>query len=59
MNNLVLYYSKTGNTETVAREISKAANGELKKLEWKKEISFMGAAFSAALLPLNSFHCRK
>ena len=49
MNNLVLYYSKTGNTETVAREISKVANGELKKLELKKEISFMGAAFSAAL----------
>jgi flavodoxin len=33
MNNLVLYYSRTGNTETVAKEISKAVNGQLKKLE--------------------------
>lgn len=49
MKNLVLYYSRTGNTETVAKEISKAVNGELKKLELKKEISFMGAAFSAVL----------
>lgn len=49
MKNLVLYYSKTGNTETVAKEISKAVNGELKKLELKKDIGFMGAAFSAAL----------
>lgn len=49
MKNLILYYSRTGNTETVAKEISKAVNGELKKLELKKEISFMGAAFSAVL----------
>lgn len=49
MKNLVLYYSRTGNTETVAKEISKAVNGELKKIELKKEISFMGAAFSAVL----------
>lgn len=47
MSTLVLYYSKTGNTETVAREISKAVNGELKKIELKKDISFMGAAFTA------------
>lgn len=49
MKNLILYYSRTGNTETVAKEISKAVNGELKKIELKKEISFMGAAFSAVL----------
>ena len=48
MNTLVLYYSKTGNTEIVAREISKAVNGGLKKIELKKDISFMGAAFTAA-----------
>jgi flavodoxin len=49
MNNLVLYYSRTSNTETVAKEISKSINGELKKIELKKEISFMRAAFTAAL----------
>ena len=47
MKNLVVYYSKSGNTETVAKEISNVVNGDIKKIELKKEIGFMGAAFSA------------
>lgn len=49
MKNLVVYYSRGGNTETVAKEISKAINGDINKIELKKGISFMGAAFSAIL----------
>lgn len=49
MKNLVIYYSKSGNTETVAEEISNVVNGDIKKIELKKEIGFMGAAFSAFL----------
>lgn len=49
MKSLVVYYSRSGNTETVAKEISNAVNGDIKKLELKKDISFMGAAFSALL----------
>jgi flavodoxin len=47
MKNLVVYYSKTGNTETIAKEISKVVNSDIKKIELKKEIGFTGAAFSA------------
>ncbi len=49
MRNLVVYYSKSGNTETVAKEISKAVNGELIKIELIKDISFGWAAFTALL----------
>lgn len=47
MKNLVVYYSKSGNTGTVAQEISKAVNGEIKKIELVKDISFGWAAFTA------------
>ena len=47
MKNLVVYYSKSGNTETVAKEISKAVNGKLIKIELIKDISFGWAAFTA------------
>lgn len=49
MKNLVVYYSRSGNTETVAKEISKAVNGELKKIELSKDISFGWAAFTSLL----------
>lgn len=52
MKNLVVYYSKSGNTETIAQEISKAVDGELKKIELIKDISFGWAAFTS-LLGLN------
>lgn len=52
MKNLVVYYSKSGNTEIVAKEISNAVNGNIKKIELKKEIGFMAAAFTS-LLGLN------
>ncbi|MDF2949747.1 MAG: putative flavodoxin [Sedimentibacter sp.] len=52
MKNLVVYYSKSGNTETIAQEISKAVEGELKKIELIKDISFGWAAFTS-LLGLN------
>lgn len=47
MKNLIIYYSKTSNTETVAKEISKAVDGEIKKIELSKEISFLWAGFTA------------
>jgi len=47
MKNLIIYYSRSSNTETVAKEISKAINGDINKIELKKDIGFMGAAFSA------------
>lgn len=49
MKNLVVYYSRTSNTETVAKEISKAINGEVEKIELTKEISFFWAAVTALL----------
>lgn len=49
MKNLVVYYSRSSNTETVAKEILKAVNSDIKKIELKKDISFMGAAFSSLL----------
>ena len=49
MRNLVVYYSRSSNTETIAKEISKSINGDIKKIELKKDISFMGAAFTALL----------
>ncbi|WP_313341061.1 flavodoxin [Sedimentibacter sp.] len=49
MKNLVVYYSRSGNTETIAQEISKEVNGDIKKIELIKDISFAGAAFKALL----------
>jgi len=49
MKNLVVYYSRSSNTETVAKEIAKGVNGDIKKIELKKDIGFMGAAFSSVL----------
>lgn len=49
MKNLIIYYSRSSNTETVAKEISKAVNGEIKKIELNKEISFFWAASTALL----------
>ncbi|HCX61485.1 MAG TPA: flavodoxin [Clostridiales bacterium] len=49
MENLVVYYSRSRNTETVAQEISKAVNGDTKKIELIKDGSFAGAAFKALL----------
>lgn len=49
MKNLVVYYTKSGNTETVAQEISKAVGGELKRIELTKEISFGRAAISSLM----------
>ncbi len=51
MKNLVAYYSWTGNTEVVAKEVHKLVGGDLKRIEEGKKrttgIGFMGAAFSA------------
>ncbi len=49
MKNLVVYYSRSGNTETVAQEISKTVSGQLKKIELIKDIGFAWAAFSSVL----------
>ena len=49
MKSLVVYYSRSNNTETVAREISKAVNCETKKIKSVKDLSFMGAAFKALM----------
>lgn len=49
MKNLIIYYSKTGNTEIIAQEISNAVNGELKKIELIKDISFGWAGFTSLL----------
>lgn len=47
MKSLVVYYSRSGNTETVAKELSNAVKCDIKKIELKNDIGFMGAAFSA------------
>jgi flavodoxin len=52
MKNLVVYFSLTGNTEVVAKEISSISGGDLKKLEPVHPMnpsSFAGAVFSAML----------
>jgi flavodoxin len=53
MKNIVVYYSWTGNTEVVAREIHDMVGGDLKKIEEVKQrtggIGFAGGAFSAML----------
>lgn len=46
---LVVYYSRSGNTENVAKEISKTVNGDIRKIELRKDIGFIGAAFSSLL----------
>lgn len=48
MKNLVVYYSWKGNTEVVAKEISKLVDGDLIKIEEEKE--FKGSAFLLAAL---------
>mgnify|MGYP003752409517 CR=1 FL=1 len=47
MKNLVVYYSRSSNTETVAKEIAKTLKGEIKKIELIKELSFFWAAVTA------------
>ena len=49
MKNLVVYYSRSSNTETLAKEIAKAINGEIKKIELIKELSFFWAAVTSLL----------
>lgn len=52
MKNLVIYYTHRGNTEVVAKEISKLTGGDLKKIEEikkSKEPGFMWLAFSALI----------
>lgn len=49
MKNLVVYYSKSSNTETVAQEISKEVSGEIKRIELVKDISFGWAGFTSLL----------
>jgi flavodoxin len=49
MKSLVVYYSRSNNTETVAKEIAKAVKGEIKKIELIKEVSFFWAAVTALL----------
>lgn len=52
MKNLVVYYSRTGNTETIAEQISKFVAGEIRKIELNKAIGFGWAGFTS-LLGLN------
>ena len=53
MNGIVVYYSWTGNTEIVAREIAKALKIDIRSLKEVKErkaaAGFMGAAFRALM----------
>lgn len=52
MKNLVAYYTYTGNTEVVAKEIQQLAGGELAKIEEvkkRKPNAMMGPAFSALI----------
>lgn len=49
MKNLVVYYSRSGNTETVATELAKLVNGEIKKIELEKDISFIKAGYTSLL----------
>ncbi|HNZ82364.1 MAG TPA: flavodoxin [Sedimentibacter sp.] len=47
MKNLVVYYSRTGHTEIVAKEIAKIVKGDIKRIELKKKISIFWAGFNA------------
>ena len=49
MKNLVVYYSRTTNTEIVAKEIAKAVDGDMRRIELKKGISFFWAGFTSAM----------
>ena len=49
MKNLVVYYSRTTNTETVAKEIAKAVDGDMRKIELIKGISFFWAGCTSAM----------
>ena len=50
MENLIIYYSWTGNTEAAASEISALIGGKTERLcEEKLRKSFMGSAFSAII----------
>lgn len=42
MRTLIVYYSKTGKTELVAKEIARVLNGEIRKVEEIKK----GGSFS-------------
>lgn len=55
MKNLIVYYSLTGNTEAVAKEISKLIDGDLKKIELVSEPKSAGFAWAAigSLIGLN------
>ncbi len=52
MKNLVVYYTRSGNTEIVAQEISKLVDADIKKIELQNEIGFGWAALSS-LIGLN------
>lgn len=47
MKNLVVYYSRSGNTQTIAQEISKMVNGDVLKIEMVKSIGFGWAGFTS------------
>lgn len=47
MKNLVVYYTLSGNTEAVAKEISRLTGGRLKKVEMVKEPKGSGYAWAA------------
>ena len=53
MKNLIVYYSWTGNTEVVAKELHSLIGGDLEKIEEVKErksgIGFASGAFAALL----------
>ena len=52
MKNLVIYYSYTGNTEVIAKEINDLVGGDIQRIEEKKprkQGGMMGAALSALL----------
>lgn len=49
MRNLVVYYTRSGHTETVAQEIAKIVNGELRRIETANEIGFVSAIIASLL----------
>jgi flavodoxin len=55
MKNLVVYYSLSGNTEAVAKEVARLTGGELKKIEMEREPANGGIAWAAcsSILGLN------
>ncbi|WMJ78891.1 MULTISPECIES: flavodoxin family protein [unclassified Sedimentibacter] len=49
MKNLVVYYSRSGNTKIVAEEISKIIECELEKIEFLNDIGSVRAAFTSLI----------